>query len=133
MGRKSGLVSLFIYIAMFLGYGITSLVIYISAQNGAYEGWDGLGMAILMVIFMIFAAVAGVAMLLKIVHVAAGWGFFGFLCTLIDFAALAILIFYIVNGASGDASINLLEGWYILLPVPALLVSFPANIKSLAR
>ncbi len=133
MGRKSRLISLFIYIAMFLGYGITALVIYIGAQNGAYEGWDGLGMALLMIIFMIFAAVAGVAMLLKIVHVASGWGFFGFLCTLIDFAALAILIFYIVNGVSGEASLDLLEGWYILLPIPALLVSFPANIKSLGR
>ena len=133
MRKKSGLISLFIYIALFLGYGISALVCYIRAENNMYEGWEGLGIALLMIIFMIFAAVAGVAMLLKIVHVAAGWGVFGFLCTLNDFAALAFLIFYVVDGSAGEVSLDLLEGWYILLPIPALLVSFPANIKSLGR
>ena len=130
MGKKSALVSLFIYIALFLGYGITSLVIYISAKNGAYEGWQGLGMAFLMIFFMIFAGVAGIAMILKIVHVAAGWGFFGFLCILIDIASLAILIYYFVIGGASLAAV--LEVWYFFIPIPALLVSLPANFKSLA-
>ena len=127
--RKSGFVSLLSYIAMFLGYGIPALTIYIEANNGKYQGWDGLGFGLLMIFCMIYAVPAGIAMLLKILHVTTGIGLFGILCMLIDVAAFGIIVYYFIAG--GASLETLITFWYASLPIVVLPVTFVANVKSL--
>lgn len=124
--RKSGGFSQALYIGYLIG-GIGSAVYcYIAAQNA--EGWDGLGYAVLLILGLGIAAVGLVALVFKLLHMATGWGLFGFLCVLLDLGVIAACAFLIVDGGIDISS--------LITIAPAIIGSILAlfsNIASLGR
>ena len=124
--RRGGVLSFVCYLIYLLGGLGLALYSYISAQNA--EGWDGLGYALLMVLGLIGGAVGLVSVILKLIHMGTGLGFFGFLCMLIDIAVIALIVCSIIDGGGVSD-----PGNYILIaPIIALSsVSLISNLTSL--
>ncbi len=125
--KKGGILSLIVYILYTLGGG--GLAIYsriaIEELNNSGGGWEGLGLAIVMVVGLIFGAAGLVATILKLIHMKSGWGFFGVLCILVDIAFIGVFVSSIIeNGLT-------IDGLGSLLFIGASLASLVANIKSM--
>ena len=131
---KKGFISFIIYLVLFVGSGIITLTTYIDLEKAnGQEGFEALGLGILLALFIIVTIVLAVAFLFKIIHVATGWGFFGFLCSVIDLALIAVLAYNIYTSIPEGASFNFVESLPTLAVVLALVVSFGSNISSLRR
>lgn len=127
---KKGFISFIIYLVLFVGSGIITLTTYIDLEKAnGQEGFEALGLGILLALFIIVTIVLAVAFLFKIIHVATGWGFFGFLCSVIDLALIAVLAYNLYT----SASFNLVDALPVLAIILALIVSFGSNISSLRR
>ncbi len=127
---KKGFLSFIIYLVLFVGSGIITLTTYLDLEKAnGQEGFEALGLGILLALFIIVTIVLAVAFLFKIIHVATGWGFFGFLCSIIDLALIAVLAYNLYT----SASFNLVDALPALAIILALVVSFGSNISSLRR
>lgn len=132
---KKGFISFIIYLVLFVGSGIITLTTYIDLEkaNGGSEGFEALGLGILLALFIIVTIVLAVAFLFKIIHVATGWGFFGFLCSVIDLALIAVVAHNIYTSIPEGASFNFVESLPSLAVILALVVSFGSNVSSMKR
>ena len=125
--KKGGLLSLIVYILYTLGGGGLALYcrIGIDNVNNNGGGWEGLGLAIVMIVGLVFGAAGLVATILKLIHMKSGWGFFGVLCILVDIAFIGVFVSSMIeNGLTLDAV-------YAILFIGASLASLIANIKSM--
>lgn len=127
---KKGFLSFIIYLVLFVGSGIITLTTYLDLEKAnGQEGFEALGLGILLALFIVVTIVLAAAFLFKIIHVATGWGFFGFLCSIIDLALIAVLAYNLYT----SASFNFVESLPALAIILALVVSFGSNISSLRR
>ena len=135
MRRKSNIYSLILSIVLFVPSAVLAIKARLDiealagSENG--EGFAALGLAIVMALFMVIAIVSGVAMVFKILQVAAGWKFFGFLCVLIDLAAIVVLSYYTFGSVTDFASFDFEAAIPSISLILALVGSFGANISSL--
>lgn len=124
--RRGGVLSFVCYLIYLLGGVGLALYSYIAAQNA--EGWDGLGYALLMVLGLIGGAVGLVSVILKLIHMGTGFGFFGFLCMLIDIAVIALIVYSIIDGGGISDPGN----YILIVPIIALSsLSLISNLTSL--
>ena len=122
--RKNGGFSLFCYIIYLLGGLGLAIYSYIAAQSS--EGWDGLGYALLMIVGVIAGGVGLVGLIFKLLQMASGFGFFGFLCMILDLAVVAYLVYAFVDG-NADVSTLILIGPFTALS----FISLISNASSL--
>ena len=122
--RKNGGFSFICYLLYLVGGLGFAIYSYIAAQGA--EGLDGLGYALLMIVGLIAGGVGLVELVLKLLHMATGWGFFGFLCMLVDIAVVAYLVYAFIDG-NADTSSLILIGPCVVLSTGA----FISNIKSM--
>ena len=129
--KKSGLLSLIVYILYTLGGGALALVskINIDNLNANGGGWEGLGYAIVMILGIILAGIGVIGIILKGIHLKTEWGFFGVLCILLDLAFAAVLVASVMSndGLSGNDPALL-----VILAIP-VVTSFVGNILSMKR
>lgn len=130
--RKSGFVSFIIYLIYALFGGGLALYNYIKAENHE-SGWEGLGYAILLILGIILCAAGLLGVILKGIHLGTGWGFFGFLCILLDVAFVVVFISMVLPGGNNAQAATLED---ILPAIPflsATFISFVFNIASMRR
>ena len=116
--RKSGGFSLFVYLLYLVGGLGFAIYSYIASQSA--EGWDGLGYALLMIVGIIAGGVGLVGLIFKLLHMASGFGLFGFLCMLLDIAVIAYLVCALVDG-NADVSALILIGPFTVLSFISLI------------
>ena len=121
--KKGGLLSLIVYILYTLLGG--GLAIYCRVGINDNSGWEGLGLAIVMVIGLVLGAAGLVGVILKLIHMASGWGFFGVLCILLDIAFIGVFVSSMIENSLT------LDAVYVILFIGASLASLIANIKSM--
>lgn len=130
--RKSGIVSFIIYLIYALFGGGLSLYYYYVMDN--YDnGLEELGYAIIMILGIILGAAGLVGVILKGIHLGTGWGFFGFLCILLDIAFVIVFISMVLPGGDNVEAATFED---ILPAIPFLagtVISFIFNITSLRR
>lgn len=127
--RKTGIVSFIIYLIYALGGGGLALYNYIRIENHE-SGWEGLGYAILLIVGIVLGAAGLVGVILKGIHLGTGWGFFGFLCILLDIAIAVAFIAMVIPGGNNVEATTLED---ILPAIPFLagtVTSFFFNIVS---
>ena len=89
--------------------------------------WEGLGYAILIVLGLIVGGVGLISLILKLIHMGTGWGFFGFLCILVDLAIVVFGVLSLIDGGASD-----LSGFITLIILSLFgLLSMISNISSL--
>ena len=92
-----------------------------------FEGWEGLGYALLLILALVVLVPSVVGLILKLIHRASGWAFMGVLCILVDLSFITTIIYSVVE--SGDfASIPVM-----LIPMAISVGALISNIKSLRR
>ena len=125
---RKGLLSFIIYTILFGGFGILTLItkLQLDAMNGT-EGFNGLGLALGFVIYLICTIALAVPFVLKLIHVISGWGFFGFLSVLADLALIALLVYSIFSGITIDMVV------IVIGLVAALVVALCSDIAALKR
>ena len=103
---RKGLLSFIIYAILFGGFGILTLItkLQIDAAEGT-DGFNGLGLALGFVIYLICTIVLAVPFVIKLIHIISGWGFFGFLAVLVDLALIGFLVYAMFIGLTIDVSI----------------------------
>ena len=119
--KKSSLFSLIVYILYTLlggGYFVYAQITLRSNQNGEL-GLEALGIAILMVLAIVFGAIGLLGLILKAIHIKTDWGFFGFLCILVD------LVFIIawIGMLFSNGNVEQMTLTDILPVIPFVLVS----------
>ena len=99
---KRGIFSLICYIFYTLAGGFLAIYsrLEIDRINASGGGWEGLGAAVVMILGIIVLAVGLAGLLFKGLHMGTGWGFFGFLCMLIDLAVIVVLVSNMFEGES---------------------------------
>jgi hypothetical protein len=125
--RKSGGFSLACYIIYLLG-GL-GLVLYSYIVAPTLEGWEGLGILVLIILGIYSAGIGLVGLILKLLHMGTGAGFFGFLCVLVDLFVIGVVVY-----ACFDGSVSLNDPTTLVLtaiPGGMFLGSFISNIKSM--
>ncbi len=129
---KRGTTSFIIYILYTLLGGGVALFSYIRIENHTPDSgdWSNLGYAIIFILGLVLGAAGLVGVILKGIHLGTGWGFFGFLCLLLDigFVVMAISTLF-DSGDTTDPSAIL----SIVPVVAASVVSFVSNIRSLRQ
>ena len=128
--RKSGIVSFLVYLIYVLGGGGLALYNYIKIENHE-EGWEGLGYAVLLILGIVLGAAGLLGVILKGIHLGTGWGFFGFLCILLDIAFVVVFISMVLPGGNNVEAATLED---ILPAIPflsATFISFVFNIASM--
>lgn len=128
--RKSGIVSFIIYLIYTLFGGGLALYNYIKALNHD-SGWEGLGYAVLLIVGIVLGAAGLLGVILKGIHLGTGWGFFGFLCILLDIAFAVVFISMVLPGGNNVEAATFED---ILPAIPFLagtFTSFIFNITSL--
>ena len=132
--KKIGFISLVIYALLALTGGIFAIWsrLELDALAGsADDGWASIGAAIVFVLALIVLAVSLVALIFKILHVATGWGFFGFLCLLIDLAIVALAVYSMITSIPSGASFDFAENLPLIAITGIFGVSFLSNLSSL--
>ena len=120
--RKSVGLSLPVYILYLIGGIGLAIYHYIAAQNS--ENWEPLGHVLIMIVYLCVAAVGLVSLIFKGIHIASGFGLFGFICALID---IAVIVFFVMTIASSGTGISVLPIVFISLSG----ISMISNIKSM--
>jgi hypothetical protein len=130
--QKGGILSLIVYIIYtLLGAG---LIIYskvgIDDLNASGGGWEGLGLAIVLIVGIILGAAGLVATVIKLIHMKSGWLLFGILCILCDLVFIGAFISSTIP--AGDVSqFNPADVLPVIPFIIASVASLVANIKSL--
>ena len=124
---KKGGFALFVYAfytILSLGWiGYVRLVVV----GETFDGWEGLGYALLLVLALVVLIPAAVGLILKLIHRASGWAFMGVLCILVDLSFIGTIIMSVIE--SGDfASIPIM-----LVPMALSVGALVSNIQSLKR
>lgn len=122
--RKSVGLSLPVYILYLIGGIGLAIYHYIAAQNS--DNWEPLGHVLMMIVYLCVAAVGLVALIFKGIHIASGFGLFGFICALID---IAVIVFFVMTIASSGTGISVLPIVFISLSG----ISMISNFASMAR
>jgi hypothetical protein len=122
--RKSVGLSLPVYILYLLGGIGLAIYHYIAAQNS--DNWEPLGHVLIMIVYLCVAAVGLVGLIFKGIHIASGFGLFGFICALID---IAVIVFFVMTIASSGTGISVLPIVFISLSG----ISMISNFVSMAR
>ena len=122
---RKGLLSFIIHTILFGGFGILTLITKLQLDAIDADGFNGLGLALGLVIYLICTIALAVPFVLKLIHVISGWGFFGFLCVLADIALIGLLVYSIFSGVTIDMLI------IIIGLVAALVVALCSDIASL--
>jgi hypothetical protein len=122
--RKSVGLSLPVYILYLLGGIGLAIYHYIAAQNS--DNWEPLGHVLIMIVYLCVAAVGLVGLIFKGIHIASGFGLFGFICALID---IAVIVFFVMTIASSGTGISVLPIVFISLSG----ISMISNFASMAR
>ena len=127
---KRGIFSFIIYLICTVLGGALLIYAKIEADriNSNGGGWEGLGVAVLLILGIIVGAVGLAGLIFKGLHMGTGWGFFGFVCILIDLAIIAVLVYNMFSG----------EGSFAFNPVSAIIcgifgISVVSNFESLRR
>ena len=130
--KKGGWLSFAIYALYFLVGGGASLYFYLAlnnAENGEL-GWGALGVAIIMILCIIFGAAGLLGLILKLIHMKSGWNLFGILCILVDVVLVLAWIYMAAPGGNTEQ----IKPEDILPSIPFIIlsaVSAISNIKSL--
>jgi hypothetical protein len=122
--RKSVGLSLPVYILYLIGGIGLAIYHYIAAQNS--DNWEPLGHVLIMIVYLCVAAVGLVGLIFKGIHIASGFGLFGFICALID---IAVIVFFVMTIASSGTGISVLPIVFISLSG----ISMISNFASMAR
>ncbi len=132
---RKGIFSFVIYIIYALLGGGMIVYNYIAIQkhNAEGGGWEGLGLAILFIIGIILGAAGLLGVILKGIQLGTGWGFFGFLCILLDLVFIGAFISAGLPGGNNIEAAQLSDMLPILPFVAASFGSFIANCVSLKR
>ena len=128
---RRGIFSFILYLICTIGGG--GIMIYAKLEadrinNGGGEPFEGIGVAVILILGIIIGAVGLAGLLFKGLHLGTGWGIFGFLCILID---LVVILALVSNMFSG-------EGSFAFNPVSAIIcglfgISAVSNFESLRR
>ena len=104
---KRGILSLICYILYTLVGGALAIYGKLAADSiqESGGGWEGLGAAIVFIIGLVVLGVGLVGLIFKGLHMGTGWGIFGFVCILIDLAAIIGLASTMFSG-SGSFEFN---------------------------
>ena len=127
---KRGMLSFVIYIIYALLGGGTAIYNYIALgkHNEAGGGLDGLGLAILMIAGIVVLGIGLVGLIFKSLHIKTGWGFFGFLCLVLDLACVVVFL-YLFLGEGGTVGDTLA---IVGVAVPSILSAI-SNLVSLGK
>lgn len=127
---KRGIFSFILYLICTALGGALFIYAKIEADriNNSGGGWEGLGVAVLLILGVVVGAVGLAGLLFKGLQLGTGWGIFGFLCILID---LVVILALVSNMFSG-------EGSFAFNPVSAIIcglfgISAVSNFESLRR
>ena len=102
-----------------------------SFVEGLANGFGGIGLAIVMILGLVYGAAALVCLIIKLIHNASGWLLFGLLSVILDLALIGIhgyLVLYAVNGGSEISAIATVAVLCVIS-----VVSFIANCSSLSK
>ena len=132
---KRGILSFIIYTILFgiVGFLTLQLKLEIDANQGNYEGFEGLGAGLGLAIFLIFTIILAIPFVLKLIHVISGWGFFGFLCVLVDIAFIGLLVYSVITSIPSGASFDFVGNLPILAGISAIAVALASDVMSLKR
>lgn len=128
--RKGGF-SFVCYVLYTLLGGGMAIYNYIAIQkfNEQGGGFEGLGLALLLVLSIIVLGVGVVGLILKGIQMGTGWGFFGFLCVILDIAVVAVL----VSQVFFNESVEIIEAWPVIAITVVPVISCISNAISLRR
>ena len=128
-----GKVSLSVHV-FYLLFGLGMLIYsFIAAEkhNAQGGGWEGIGIALLLVFGLIIAAAGLVGTILKIIHVCTGWKLLAILVMLLDVAYIFVLISLSLPGGNNISAASP-EDFLPIIPFVLLsLASFISNAMSL--
>ena len=132
---RKGLLSFIIYSILFgvSGFLTLQLKLEIDANQGNYEGFEGLGAGLGFAILLIFTIILAVPFVLKLLHVLSGWGFFGFLCVLVDIAFIVLLVYGMITSVPSGASFDFVESLPMIGAISAIAVALGSDVMSLGR
>lgn len=135
--KKGGILSLICYIIYTLlgAYLVIDANIKIDKLNEAGGGFEGIGYAIILVLGIVLGAVGLGGVILKLIHMASGWGFFGFLCVLLDIVFVLAFISMALPGGeiSQIGQMELSEVLVVLPFIAASVASAVSNIISMKK
>ncbi len=128
---KRGILSFILYLICTLlrvGLLIYAKLEAVRINNGGGEPFEGLGVAVLLILGIVVGAVGLAGLLFKSLQLATGWGIFGFVCILLD---LFVILALVSNMFSG-------EGTFVFNPATAIIcgifgISAVSNFESLRR
>lgn len=98
---RRGIFSFILYLICTLGGGALIIYAKIEAErinNGGGEPFEGLGIAVLLVLGIAAGIVGLPGLLFKGLQLGTGWGIFGFVCVLIDLFVIVALISNMFTG-----------------------------------
>lgn len=126
---RRGILSFVIYTIYTLLGGGTAIYNYIAVQkhNEAGGGFDGLGLAILMIAGIIVFGIGALGLILKSLHMKTGFALFGLLCFALDVACVLVFM-YLFLGESGSINDTLV---IVGVAIPSMLSAL-SNLKSMA-
>ncbi len=88
-----------------------------SFGQGLANGIGGIGLAIVMVLGLIYSAAALLGLIMKLLHNASGWGFFGLLSIIFDLAFTVVhgyIMLYALNGGTEMQTVAIFGGLLVL-------------------
>ena len=132
---RKGVFSFVIYIIYArLGGGMV-LYNYIAIQkhNAEGGGLEGIGLALLFVIGIILGAAGLLGVILKGIQLGTGWGFFGFLCMILDLVFIGAFISMVLPSGNNIEAAQLSDFLPMVPFIAASFGSFIANAISLKR
>lgn len=132
---RKGVFSFVIYIIYALLGGGMVLYNYIAIQkhNAEGGGLEGIGLALLFVIGIILGAAGLLGVILKGIQLGTGWGFFGFLCMILDLVFIGAFISMVLPGGNNIEAAQLSDFLPMVPFIAASFGSFIANAISLKR
>jgi hypothetical protein len=128
--KKSLIPSLIVYIlyTLFGGGMVVYNYIAIGKHNAEGGGLEGLGLALLMIVGIVIGGVGLIGLIFKLIHIKSGWGFFGFLCLLLDILCVGAVFYYFALEIQNIGEALLLLA--VLIPSNISLISNLISLKN---